>query len=361
MMIATACAYSRGRLWFRLLPLLALLTGAVGGRAAVFAEIQSLIVLGDSFSDTGRTGTVATNPNPGLVWVDFLAGALGVPEPVGYHPTLSPAGTNFAHFGATAQASAGQPSDGARQLDELLNGVLGGGAIPADALVVVALGTFDLVTLRSDPTLAADAVGTLLTQLAAAGGRQFLVSELYPIGRMPLFLAEAELQNAATRDFNTRLRFHLEALRRAHPESLVLAFDAYTLVEAIVAQPFNFGLANVTDPASFDEAQPYLTWFWYDRLHPTSIGHATIGNFAAAGVRAALEGRRAQDVVLRPVRQGGSWQLNVSGPSLPLLVVEASTDGENWTAVRRAVPFNGSTTPLAIDPGASGALFFRAR
>ncbi|XP_064944519.1 GDSL esterase/lipase At2g27360-like [Musa acuminata AAA Group] len=97
---------------------------------------------------------------------------------------------------------------------------------------------------------------TDLQALVRAGAKTVLVSGIFPMGCIALFLTKFETQNAAPNDpetgclkwlnefsqqHNLLLRRELRRLRRAHPHSTIIYDDIYRALLAIYMSPSQFG------------------------------------------------------------------------------------------------------------------------
>lgn len=339
--------------------------GGLAAGQAVYPEIQSLVVFGDGLSDTGRGGGVDTSP-PELVWVDYLAGLLGVPEAAPYNVTTNPAGRNFAHFGATAGVAEFNPfPDGSDQIDSYLIDELAGAAPPADALLVIWLGTWDVANLAEGGSDSgadvADELVALIRRLADAGGKQFLVPDLFPVEMSPDFLSQPEPVATLTAEFNQRLAVQLENLRGLYPDVRFLGMRTYDLFLDIAAAPAVYGFEEL-DTIPFLSAEDYSIYLWWDYLYPTSIAHDYIAELAAYEIGAALGGLSGADVDLEWAWNGAlsRWELQLAGPALDVLTLEVSQDLETWQPVATFTRFDGDEVyaPAAVP---TVSTYYRAR
>ena len=146
------------------------------------------------------------------------------------------------------------------------------------------------------PAVAAQNLEEDISVLAAAGGKTFLVPNLYPIGQSPRFRGaefELNLDNKA-RQLNSLLEPKLQSLQ----EELgiqVIRFDLAEVVEAMLLSP---EFTNVIEPAcpgcrigfppDPDAADTIVSkpdeYMWWDFVHMSRAAHAVIGEAAAAQV-----------------------------------------------------------------------------
>lgn len=253
---------------------------------AAAPPVNGLVVFGDSLSDAGN-GTPDRFSN-GAVWVEHLARKLGRPL-----VAASRGGTNFAVGGART-TGAGVP--GLRQqADAYLRAT--GRRADAGALFVVYGGGNDLRDVLDAPdprpviVRAADTVAAIVADLAAAGGREFLVPNLPDLGRIPevqrhgpQVVQMAGLLSAA---YNEMLARGLDGLE-ARAGVRIHRLDVWALLEQVVADPQASGFANVTDACVQATVcgDPGRFLFW-DGIHPTAAAHEKLAEAAYA----ALSGR----------------------------------------------------------------------
>lgn len=251
--------------------------GAPGSRPC--SRYSAVIVFGDSLSDTGNA--TSTRFSNGAVWVERLAGRLGLPL-----IAVSRGGTNFAVGGARTDGGA-VPS-----LRQQADAYLRGHARRADAraLYIVYGGGNDLraVVDAADPHLAvaraAAAVHAIVSGLADAGAREFLVPNLPDLGRIPEVRRRgpqavhmATLISAA---FNEALARGLHGVETRTP-ARIHRLDVWTLLETVLADPHAAGFDNVSDACvtSTVGANPDRFLFW-DSIHPTAAAHDRLAEAA---------------------------------------------------------------------------------
>jgi phospholipase/lecithinase/hemolysin len=266
----------------------------------VFSDAYTgLVAFGDSLTDTGNRyaatgGTDPTSPpydggrwTDGPLWVEHLAAGLGLPAPA----PSAVGGTDYAAADA-ATALSGYAHNGSPNIGTQITAYLSTHpTINGDELFVIWGGTNDFGP-HSMPNPAA-AVANLtaeISELARAGAKQFLVPNLMPLDEVPSVRKlgpQAMAQyDALAVQFNTELAAaedHLEASLGVKIHQL----DVYGLVEQVIADPVEFGITDVTDPAkSGDEGDPgvvvpnpdqYLFW---DNIHPTETFQRLLGTQA---------------------------------------------------------------------------------
>lgn len=332
----SVCEGRRGSLALRAFGAMALLAGSVlcmNARAALSAPPTFMVVFGDSYSDSGSAFalTGGTYPYPsgrysdGPVWVEHLAGALGISaKPVFAQAVLPPdiddVNTNWAvggaqigygnsgdtaggfFFGFATGMSAQKDYHNASIADTettygLPAGSLAATVFPGALFVVHAAGNdYFRWTSQSDPVelaaVVADSVaafGTILTDLHNGSGAQnFLVPNMpgyaevddLLFGTVPSFRQFAEAFNAA-------LAPQLETLRNDLGVNIV-EVDFFGLFDDIVANPGAFGITSLGVPCvDFGPglsvngicSNPGTTLMW-DSVHPTSATHALLAGAA---------------------------------------------------------------------------------
>lgn len=259
------------------------------------AGIDQIVAFGDSLSDTGNvsiaTGgqfpgdnyapgrfTNGTNTTPATsgplgLWVDQLAGRLGVADP---QPVLAlMGGTDYAFASATTG------SNGLYNITDQVNTYLlthAGGA-SSTALYTIWGGSNDLFNGSTSGKAAADALYANIQTLAAAGAKNFLWLDIAPLGNTPRgTLAGGAALNEQVAAFNAEWSADI-ALLEGQGIS-VTGVDTFNLFTAVAANPGAYGFTNITTPAQgVAGANPNNYLFW-DVQHPTTAGHALIANLA---------------------------------------------------------------------------------
>ena len=294
------------------------------GAAAPFSDI---FVLGDSMSDSGNTASVpGTSPRPvpfgsappsyyaggrftnGPAWVEGLATNFGLSAA----PFLK-GGTNYAFGGAKTGPLASPPgsafppslsnpayppslSDQSYQLQQTF-----GGSLPHDALYIIFGGFNDiysdalpLAASGGDPspiiTNTANNIGGIINDLASAGAVNFLVLNLFDLGRTPQINFVGTPSNAATARsvtiaFNSTLNTVLDDLTNNLTINLI-KFDLFNFFESVITNPTSFGFANVTLPCARSSSlcsNPDEFVFW-DGVHPTAAFHQALANAATKAI-----------------------------------------------------------------------------
>ncbi|HKZ05037.1 MAG TPA: SGNH/GDSL hydrolase family protein [Methylomirabilota bacterium] len=292
--------------------------------AAAAHSFTSLVVFGDSLSDSGRAFALSGGvypPSPpyagrfsnGPVASERLAATLGLP----LAPAGTPGGTNYAVGGATTgdknvswetDTPAGLQSIAALQhtgmTTQMTEFLTSGPAVDRSrALFLVWGGPNDIVlahlTGGDVAAAAAAAVGNLTSivqTLALSGGQSFLVPNMVDLGATPEFLGsglEGALR-ALVQEFNAGLALSMDLLEQGLEANGVpvdiRVFDTFTAFDTVLNNPQAFGFTNTTDQC-VENLEALLAgcpgYVFFDFTHPTSQAHGRLGlGFAATVVPA---------------------------------------------------------------------------
>jgi outer membrane lipase/esterase len=299
------CAFNR------LLPLVAVTALSLAAPPASAAVYDSLVVFGDSLSDSGNnalmigsnggqviTGNtyVPTQPygsgvySNGPVWASDAASAMGVT----LQPSLN-SGTNYAFGGATTGPSgSGFPYSLLTQANQYL----ATNTVSANALYVIAGGGNDAraalgaiaacsgvclgPTVATTATQYAANIGAIVDALQAGGAQHIIVWNTPNLGLAPAVAA------AGASGVGTFLAASMNAALAAQltGETGVTTFDIFGLGTTIALNPGAFGFTNVTDACGAIVAANCNTYAYWDGIHPTAAAHAVIADafLVVAGV-----------------------------------------------------------------------------
>ena len=289
----------------RALPAFALAAVVLASLPASASLYNSLVVFGDSLSDSGNdalvvgstvqliTGNAYVPGHPyapgttfsnGPVWASDAASSLGVP----LLPSLTPGtgGTNFAFGGATTggpgpipsliqQASIYLGSTGGAASPNALYVVEGGGNDARAALTAIAGGAPVGPTVASTVASFVANIATIVTELKAAGAQHIIVWDTPNLGLAPAVMAAgaAVAGSSLAAAMNAALALELSG------KAGVSTFDIFGLGTSIAANPAKFGLVNVTDacgaPSNGCDAATAEYW---DGIHPTTTAHLLIAD-----------------------------------------------------------------------------------
>ena len=262
-------AWIRIGVWAPALLLLGFVTPAAGN------SFSHVVSFGDSLSDTGNLYETTSNPinaillaflfldleipippppyfdgrfSNGPVWIERLADRLGLGATV----ASESGGFNFAVGGAkTANDDVLNfilSDDGADQVDAYLDGHTSSG----NELFIVEGGANDLLSGgQADVTIPTGSLAGSLQDLYLAGGRNFLVPNLPPLGQIPDEVGGTEEQvlDARSVAFNDDLQLKLDNLAQALPDINIFVVDFYATMKQVLADPAGLGFTNVRDPA----------------------------------------------------------------------------------------------------------------
>jgi outer membrane lipase/esterase len=252
---------------------------------AATPNYDALYVFGDSYCDVGNLFLATSGAEPaapyydmrfsnGPLWVDHVAGFLGVP----FKASLL-GGTDFAFGGAWVtepQSMTGVPS--VPQQVQLYLGQHGGKADP-NALYILEGGGNDILDTTTGTPEALGlqiALGIADSEhlLRQAGARNFVIPNLFNVGLLPAAAGNvsfAEAASLATNKSEEELLGLEEALEGIH----IIRIDVFSLLNAVKTDPTHFGFTDITDPCLTTAvcSDPDHTFFW-DTHHPTEFGHA---------------------------------------------------------------------------------------
>ena len=271
----------------RLLLLISFQCTAAGLSAAAFSGI---FAFGDSLTDTGNTSLASGGASPGAsyfsgrysngpVWIEHMAGYLGMPAPVN---SLS-GGRNYA-FGGAYTSTGGSVPTLAQQAGMFTGG--GGSFLPTDLVVVWAGANDFLLGGQTNPNIPANNVLGIISTLAGAGARNILVPNLPDLGDTPALLSTgnaAQIGGATllSQGFNAALSSGLNNLRQSLGINL-WELNVYGIGKDLKNNPSASGFTNTTQSALLTgnaaNAAEYLYW---DTVHPTARVHDIFGVRAA--------------------------------------------------------------------------------
>jgi phospholipase/lecithinase/hemolysin len=226
---------------------------------------SEITVFGDSYSDVGNNYW-----SNGKLWVEYLLPQFGLNATPG-----NQGGNVFAQAG-------NRTNDLSTQIG---NYMATGPAIDTNELFIVEAGINDYYTGQTDITIPVSNIVSSLSTLYDAGARNFFVSNLYDLARMPsgwAGLTDLALQH------NSALQTALADFEASHAGSDVILFDLYDLVEDVTASPAAFGFTNVTQQCQYNSACTDADeYFFWDTVHPTTAGYEAIANRAFSTIENA--------------------------------------------------------------------------
>ena len=252
---------------------------------AATPKYDNLYVFGDSYCDVGNLFALTSGFEPaapyyagrfsnGPIWLDHVAGYLGVPL-----KASALGGTDYAFGGAWV--TAGQALTGVPSVPEQVEGYLvqHHGKADPNALYILEGGGNDILDTTTGTPQAlglqiAEGIAGSELLLREAGARHFVIPNLLNVSLLPAaagntaFAATASLATNKAED--ELLRFE-ETLEDVH----ILRMDIFSLISAVVTDPTHFGFSNITTPCLTTAvcSDPDHTFFW-DTHHPTEFGHS---------------------------------------------------------------------------------------
>ena len=296
---------------------------------AMAQEFSSVVVFGDSLSDSGNWASTQSLPpgtsfttNPDPVWAEIVAREFGNDG-----KNFLAGGSNFAWGGACANPSgicsrSSQVADISQQITEHLDG----GRADPDALYMIWAGGNDIEAIATAaageslsptevPGEIRGAVGALLgqqvRQLSTAGARFIVVLTVPDPGRTPLaagqsMTARGQLSLLA-QSFNQGIR---DSLQEKSPGPIFV--DVAALADEVFKDPDAYGFTRPQGTAcqrgnspagpgsdslfcgptadgyaaAPDESE---TYFFADGLHPSGASHELIANAVLATISAPLQ------------------------------------------------------------------------
>jgi outer membrane lipase/esterase len=284
-------------------------------------QVGNLVVFGDSLADVGNASLATGGAFPpstlyfqgrfsgGPIWVDTLAEYLGEP-PV--RPSLA-GGLDYA-FGGALLENDPLSSFGAPALAAQVGAYLAGHAPAGDDLFALIGGGNDFFTTSTQstgpvsPDRPAAALENSLQTLYAAGGRQFAVVNLPPLGQTPAYqdllrggyLTRGQIDaiNGWSAGYDYYLAHDLAQFALQHGDARVIPVDMAGLYQQVLAAPAAFGFTNVSNAIGpYTNHGGVLTgitaanpngYLFYDSVHPGTKAHQLLGLTAAARVYEAL-------------------------------------------------------------------------
>ena len=252
---------------------------------AATPSYDALYVFGDSYCDVGNLFLATGGAEPvapyydmrfsnGPLWVDHVAGFLGVP----FKASLQ-GGTDYAFGGAWVtepQSVTGVPS--VPEQVELYLSQHKGKADP-NALYILEGGGNDILdTTSGSPQVLglqiAEGLAYSELLLRRAGARHFIIPDLFNVGLLPAAAGNTSFATAASAATDKSLD-ELLAFEQLLEGIHIVRMNVFSLLNAVVTDPTHFGFTDVTHPCLTTAvcADPDHTFFW-DTHHPTEFGHS---------------------------------------------------------------------------------------
>jgi outer membrane lipase/esterase len=314
-------------------PLLFLLSTLLFTISAIAAQAQdytSIVIFGDSLSDTGNDAYLTQHkygvriPGPYADYTDgrFTDGRDTIPVAGAYvgvwieqFAALLPSkpiildsldgGTNYAYGFAFTGSGTSVLTLGSAGLSINVNNIgqqitdyLATHPVINDrTLFVVWGGANDLLNATSADDVFKAGVNqvTNIQRLIDAGATQFVIPNLPPLGSTPRLNgspADSIAATAASVLFNQILRTGVDVLhdfnfgRHLH----FVQLDVFSLFDKIIASPSRYSLADVTTSSQAITTIDPDTYLFWDDLHPTTRGH----NILATTLAGMIAGKSAE-------------------------------------------------------------------
>lgn len=163
-------------------------------------------------------------------------------------------------------------------------------AFPNDVFANVAFASvgFPSLTPMDLITYGVTNIVSSIQVLVAEGATHFLIPNMPDLGNTPGFAGNAGL-TGLTLAFNSALAGALTGLDQALTNVEITQFDVFGAVNDVIKNPTQYGLTNVTEQCVENilngRCNPYdNSWLFWDSVHPTTAGHAILGDQLAAAV-----------------------------------------------------------------------------
>jgi len=270
------------------------------GSARDHAPFSKLVVFGDSISDNGNLfgatgGAIPPVPyyvnghfSNGQVWVEYLAEQLAIADDLENY-AFGGACSGRESYVSFAYGIPGLP--GLQDEIDMFAAVSGGRADPR-ALYIVQAGANDIFlwTESGMPSSLVDFADQVARNIADAvsrlkkmGARHILVVDIADLGLTPDAQASGfeELLSVVTQTVNTAVAAKLKTDK--HDRGPVIGlFSMYAAMHAIVDDAALFGFSNITYPYLMVLAGDPDGFLFWDGVHPTTMGHGALADFAFA-------------------------------------------------------------------------------
>jgi outer membrane lipase/esterase len=295
---------------------IALAAVAFASLPAVASPFTSMVVFGDSLSDSGNNALAlpggpqvqaisgnsyiptfpyapGTTYSNGPVWASYAASALGVSAA----PSLA-GGTNYAFGGATTgPAGSPFPYSLVTQASQYLASTPGGNTASSTALYVVEGGGNDAraaltaiggganptATIAATVTSFVTNIATIVTELKADGAQHIIVWDTPNLGVAPAVVAGPAGSSALGSFLANQMNLALAAALNG--DAGVSIFDIYGLGTAIGLNPSAYGFTDAANACGAVAGANCSNYVFWDGIHPTTAADRVIADaFVAQAV-----------------------------------------------------------------------------
>lgn len=299
-----------------------------GGNKPFSVPFKSLVVFGDSYSDTGNiewaSNHTAFNSTrswngryaDGPVWVDYFATYFGLPELVSKNAeqsaVVAPIITNFAYGGATTnnsyiKAESTFFADGdVPAVDIQVKMYLADRLTVDDNVLHVLFSGYNdywYYVYRNYTTAAGQDEGLDLValtvvrsivnnmhELYGSGARNFMVMKMHDMTKLPEAINHSkEVKDAYTyliHRHNHYLEEYVNAFNEKTDDTTVYLPSAYNSMECIEKERNSLGFYDTQNAfyGGVDVVYPVFTYRWWDAYHPTTHTHHYLSTSAIQAV-----------------------------------------------------------------------------
>jgi len=286
---------------------------------------DNIVVLGDSYSDTGNSISLNQGETPdryvytdddknigrftnGIVWIEYLADLMELNRPNAFYDDAE--GTNYANGGAASGDGTLTVWSSVLSGNQMLvaNGLLlqtqdvvtnTSSQCASETLFAIWIGAVDLLMLgETDVQNIVTNIETSVNSLIKKGAIEFIILNLPQLADSPGFSTEfptiylsqntptARVRKSVT-EFNTILATMLERIDACNRHVTITHVDIAPLFAEAAANPTKFGLNKDVNTPTLNEKAYYAdededyylkkaNALWFDGVHPTTTFHEAI-------------------------------------------------------------------------------------
>eukprot|EP00555_Chaetoceros_dichaeta_P003247 CAMPEP_0198250034 /NCGR_PEP_ID=MMETSP1447-20131203/1363_1 /TAXON_ID=420782 /ORGANISM="Chaetoceros dichaeta, Strain CCMP1751" /LENGTH=355 /DNA_ID=CAMNT_0043934795 /DNA_START=47 /DNA_END=1114 /DNA_ORIENTATION=+ len=286
---------------------------------------DNIVVLGDSYSDTGNSISLNQGETPdryvytdddknigrftnGIVWIEYLADLMELNRPNAFYDDAE--GTNYANGGAASGDGTLTVWSSVLSGNQMLvaNGLLlqtqdvvtnTSSQCASETLFAIWIGAVDLLLLgKTNVQNIVTNIEESITSLIENGAKKIIVLNLPQLADSPGFSTEfptiylsqntptARVRKSVT-EFNTILATMLERIDACNRHVTITHVDIAPLFAEAATNPTKFGLVGDVTKPRFSEKEYFLNndlivnpnaanALWFDGVHPTTTFHEAI-------------------------------------------------------------------------------------